>query len=94
MNYQLIAKVKRSIKVLKTPAGVQIWMKDKLFLGASPVCFVCGTHIGEKPFFAPAAGETIPNMTDRIHAACMVKLALLPMIANTLDEEEENRNGK
>lgn len=92
--YQLITKVNRSIRVLKTPHGVQIWMKGKQVDGASDTCAACGKKIGSRPFFVPMAGETLPNPTERIHAACMGRLALLPMAANTFVIEEEKSNGK
>ena len=59
MNYQLITKVNRSIRVLKTPAGAQIWMKGKQVEGASTACAACGKKIGVKLFFTPMAGEAL-----------------------------------
>lgn len=94
MKYQLITKVNRTIRVLQTPAGVQIWMKGKQVKGAGATCAACNKEIGVKPFFAPIAGEALPNPTERIHVSCMRKLELLPMITNTLLSEEENRNGR
>lgn len=92
MDYQLIQKVNRNICVLKTPAGVQIWMKGKQITGASSNCVVCGKKIGKRPFFVPMAGESLPNPTERTHALCMDRLQLLPMQANTLLQEEGNHN--
>ncbi len=94
MNYQLIAKVNGSIRVLKTFAGVQIWMKGIVVEGASLSCAACGKKIGVRVFFTPMAGEALPNSTERIHATCMGKLELLPMVANTFVIEEEHQNGK
>ncbi len=94
MDYQLIAKVNGSIRVLKTPLGVQIWMKGKQIVGTDEKCAVCSDDIGERPFFVPMAGEQLTNAKERIHAACIRKLPLLPMIPNIYAIEEGKPNGE